>query len=104
MSDESKMPEDCNDMTEVRAGVDQTDRELMELLERRFGYMKAAARIKESRETVRDESRKARVIAAAKADAEMRGIPAEAIEDIWEKLVEASIAYEFVEWDRLRDS
>ncbi|WJY18363.1 chorismate mutase [Alteriqipengyuania flavescens] len=98
-----KMPEDCTSMAEVREGVDATDRELVALLDRRFGYMRAAARIKPSREVVRDEDRKAAVITAARADAEARGLPAEEIAAIWETLVEASIAYELVEWDQLRD-
>ena len=51
---------------------------------------------------MRDENRKAAVIAAARADAEARGLPAPAVEDIWERLVEASIAYEFEQWDTLR--
>ena len=95
-------PEDCRTMIEVRAGVDRTDRELIDLLERRFAYMRAAARIKQDRGAVRDETRKGQVIAAAVADGEARGLPAKAIGELWEALVEASIAYEFVEWDRLR--
>ena len=97
-----KMPDDCMSMIEVREGVDATDRELVALLDRRFGYMRAAARIKPSRDTVRDEDRKAAVIAAAKADAEARGIPADVVEDVWERLVEGSIAYEFDVWDKTR--
>jgi isochorismate pyruvate lyase len=100
MSD-PRMPAECNTMAEVRAGVDAADRELMALLDRRFGYMRAAARIKKERGAVRDEARKARVIAAASADAASRGLPSEAIAAIWEQLVEASIAYELEEWDRL---
>ena len=102
MSDDFKLPEDCNDMREVRVGVDRTDRELVELLDRRFGYMRAAARIKQSRDTVRDEARKAAVIAAVAVDAEARGLPAAEIARIWDLLVETSIAYELEEWDRLR--
>lgn len=102
MTDTLHLPADCKTMTEVRAGVDATDRALMELLDRRFGYMRAAARIKQDRAGVRDETRKAQVIAAAVADAAGRGLPADAIADIWDRLVEASIAYEFGEWDRLR--
>jgi len=97
-----KSPEDCQTMDEVREGVDATDRELVALLDRRFGYMRAAARIKDSRDAVRDEGRKAAVIAAARADAEACGLPGEVIEDLWEQLVEGSIAYELVEWDRTR--
>ena len=99
----AKAPDDCENMGEVRVGVDATDRELVALLERRFGYMRAAARIKQSRGAVRDEERKASVINAAVADAQARGIPGDVIADIWERLVEGSIAYEFVEWDRIRD-
>ncbi|MFZ9396030.1 MAG: chorismate mutase [Erythrobacter sp.] len=102
MSETINLPDSCATMEEVRAGVDATDRELMALLERRFGYMRAAARIKPTRESVRDEARKAAVIAAAGADAAARGLPREAIEALWEQLVEASIAYEFEVWDASR--
>ncbi len=95
------MPEDCQTMAEVRAGVDATDRALMELLDRRFAYMRAAARIKPSRDTVRDEARKAEVIANARADADARALPADTLAALWDQLVEASIAYELVEWDRI---
>jgi isochorismate pyruvate lyase len=102
MDDVFKLPEDCADMREVRIGVDRTDRDLMALLDRRFGYMRAAARIKTDRNVVRDEARKAEVIANAHADAKARGLPAERIAQIWDMLVEASIAYELVEWDEIR--
>ena len=102
MTDLPLKPEDCTTMLEVRAGVDALDRELVALLAKRFGYMRAAARIKPTREAVRDEARKASVIAAAVAEAEAQGIPADVVGDIWERLVEGSIAYEFGEWDRTR--
>ena len=102
MKDDFKLPEDCTDMREVRIGVDTTDRELMELLDRRFGYMRAAARIKQNRNVVRDEARKAEVIANARSDAEQRSLPHEKIAQIWEVLVETSIEYELIEWDRIR--
>ena len=40
-----KLPDACETMIDVREGVDAVDRELVALLERRFGYMRAAARI-----------------------------------------------------------
>lgn len=87
-------------MEEVRAGVDAVDRALIALLARRFGYMDAAARIKPERGLVRDEARKAQVIANARAAARAAGIPETPIADLWERLVEASIAYELEEFDR----
>lgn len=101
MSDLPKLPAACETMIDVRAGVDAIDRELMALLEIRFGYMRAAARIKPERGDVRDEKRKASVIAAARADAEARGLPGAAIADLWDRLVEHSIAFEYEEWDAL---
>lgn len=95
-------PDACQTMAEVRAGVDALDQELVALLARRFGYMNAAARIKPSRSDVRDETRKAQVIANASAAAAAAGLPAGLAENLWEALVEASIAHELDRWDSLR--
>jgi isochorismate pyruvate lyase len=91
---------ECSTMTEVRAGVDQVDRELIALLRRRFDYMDAAARIKPERGHVRDEARKAQVIDNACRLAAASGLPEAAIRQLWDDLVEASIAYELEEYDR----
>ncbi|WP_294198601.1 chorismate mutase [uncultured Sphingomonas sp.] len=91
--------ERCTTMAEVRAGVDALDRELVALLRRRFDYMDAAARIKPARSAVRDEARKARVIAQARDAAERLGLPGVTIAAMWETLVEASIDYELAAFD-----
>ena len=93
---------ECSTMTEVRAGVDHVDRELVALLARRFAYMDAAARIKPGRGAVRDEARKAQVIANARAAAVEIGVPEEVVAELWEQLVEASIAYELDRFDATR--
>ncbi len=97
-----KLPHDCETMAEVRAGVDALDLELVALLSRRFRYMDAAARIKSDRSAVRDEARKAQVIDNATGAAVAAGIPAGIVPQLWEALVEASIAYELAAWDRRR--
>lgn len=102
MTDTTLPPEDCETMAEVRAGVDALDRQLIDLLGVRFGYMRAAARIKPDRGQVRDEGRKAEVIANARAAAEAAGVPADAVAELWDALVEASIAYEHTQWDSQR--
>jgi len=89
-------------MTQVRAGVDWVDAQLVELLALRFGYMDAAARIKAQRAAVRDEARKQQVLAHVQNAAREAGIPVEVVADLWERLVEASIAYELEKWDALR--
>lgn len=89
-----KDPDECNSMAEVRAGVDDVDERLMALLARRFAYMAAAARIKPDRKMVRDEARKAQVIANASERALAQGVPEPFVRDFWEMLVENSISYE----------
>ncbi|MCE7796823.1 chorismate mutase [Sphingobium sufflavum] len=100
--DDMPLPYDCQTMADVRRGVDATDRALIELLEVRFAYMRAAARIKPERGQVRDEPRKAQVVANARALAKERDLPADSIADLWEQLVEASIAYEERHWNSLK--
>ena len=95
-----KDPEDCSDMAEVRAGVDEIDRRIVDLVARRFGYMDAAARIKTDRGSVRDEKRKAEVIANVRAAAQAAGIDGDLMTDFYERLIESSIAYELAEFDK----
>ena len=92
-------PENCETMADVRAGVDAVDVQLVDLLAVRFAYMDAAARIKTDRAAVRDEARKQQVLHNVQKAAGAVGVPDEIIADIWECLVEASIAYELEKWD-----
>ncbi|MEA3389988.1 chorismate mutase [Sphingobium sp. CCH11-B1] len=95
-------PESYTTMAQVRAGVDNLDRQIVALLAQRFAHMRAAARIKQDRGAVRDEARKAEVIANARAEAEAVGLPGGMIADLWDHLVELSIAYEMEAFDRTR--
>ena len=98
----AKLPEQCETMTEVRIGVDEVDRALVALLVRRFGYMDAAARIKNDRGTVRDEARKAEVLDNVACAAAAAGLDPDRIRAVWNELVEQSIAHEFDRWDGIR--
>jgi hypothetical protein len=66
------------------------------------GYMDAAARIKSDRDTVRDETRKAQVISNVRRAALDGRIPQDVVAEMWETLVEGSIAYELGRWDAIR--
>jgi isochorismate pyruvate lyase len=97
-------PDECGSMAEVRHGIDRLDEQIVALLGERFRYMDAAARIKQERGAVRDEERKAEVIGNAIRHAAESGVPAIVVEEIYERLVEGSIAYEFERFDELRAS
>jgi isochorismate pyruvate lyase len=95
-------PEHCRTMAEVRAGVDALDEQLVGLLAKRMRFMDAAARIKPERGAVRDEARKAAVLANVRDAAGRAGFPPTLVAEIYETLVEASIAYELEKFDALR--
>jgi isochorismate pyruvate lyase len=92
-------PENCRTMADVRRAVDGVDAEIITLLRRRFALMAAAARIKTSRTAVRDEDRKAEVIANAIAAARAAAVPEPLVAAMWDMLVESSIAYELALFD-----
>ena len=102
MSDKRVSPAECQTMAEVRHGVDRLDEEIVALLAERFRYMEAAARIKPDRAAVRDEWRKADVLAKVDAAARKEGAPHERIALLYDALIESSIAYEFDRYDRTR--
>ena len=99
MSSERVPPEKCRDMAEVRRGVDRLDEAIVALLAERFRYMAAAARIKPERGAVRDEARKADVLAKVRRRAEGEGAPAGPVAELYERLVEDSISYELALFD-----
>lgn len=96
------LPQNCTTMAEVRQGVDCLDEQIAALLAERFRYMDAAARIKPDRAAVRDEWRKADVIAKVRAHMATEGGPVEPVALLYDALVEASIAYEFAKFDQTR--
>jgi isochorismate pyruvate lyase len=99
---EIRDPSDCRTMTDVRSGVDDVDRQVVALLKRRFGYMDAAARIKPDRSAVRDEWRKADVLAKVDAAAAELGVNRALMARLYEDLIETSIAHELEVFDQTR--
>src|SRR3712207_2994714 len=102
MASDRVAPGECRTMAEVRHGVDRLDEAIVALLAERFRYMEAAARIKPAREMVRDEWRKADVLAKVGAAAATAGAPVDRVAALYEALVESSIAFEFDRFDATR--
>lgn len=100
----TKPANECNTMVQVREGVDALDRELVSLIVRRQAYMEAAARIKTDRNTVYDAPRIEDVVAKVKAEAVKQGLAIEIAEPVWREMIKQSIAYEFKQWDKMREA
>ena len=90
-------------MAEVRQAIDAIDHEIVALIAERLGYIAAAARIKDSRDKVRDAARIADVLAKVAAHAEARGISATFITDLYREMIEASITHELRLFDARTD-
>ena len=99
---ESIPPAQCDTMADVRTGIDDVDRRIVELIATRFGYMDAAARIKPDRSVVRDEWRKADVLTKVDAAATEMRVDRALMARLYQDLIETSIAHEYGEFDRLR--
>ncbi|API58203.1 chorismate mutase [Tardibacter chloracetimidivorans] len=92
-------PEKCQSMAEIRAAIDALDHDIVTLLSERMRYIDAAARVKQERDTVRDEQRKAEVIAHAVEAAGQMGLPTDLASALYEQIVEYSIAHELKVFD-----
>ncbi len=92
----------CETMTDVRANVDRIDKLLVALMAERLNYIEQAARIKQSRDAVRDEDRIEDVITKVKAQCRADGFDEDMAERMWRAMMEDFIAHEFVKWDGLR--
>jgi isochorismate pyruvate lyase len=94
----------CRDMSDVRAEIDALDREIVGLLADRLHFIGEAARIKASRDAVRDEPRVEDVVNKVRAAAAKAGVDPDFIEPLYRDLIERSINHEFALFDRLRKS
>ena len=90
---------DTTTMAEIREGIDDLDRRIVALLGERMRYIEAAARVKQDRDVIRDEWRKQDVIDKAAKAAKEADFPPALVRDVYEVLVEGSIAHEFVKFD-----
>lgn len=90
-----RRPEDCHDMTQLRAEIDRIDTALVDLLSRRAGYIDRAVTLKSSAGLpARIDTRVAEVVAHVRARADAAGLDPELAEALWTRLIDWSIARE----------
>lgn len=90
-----KAPQDCHDMTELRAEIDALDAKIVAMLKARAGYIDRAAQLKQANGLpARIETRVEEVVAAVRSTAADQGLDPDLVEDLWRRLIEWSIARE----------
>ena len=89
-----RKPQDCTDMTEVRAEIDRIDASLVDLIADRFGYVDRAWQLKTNPGEAHVPWRIQQVIDRVRARAAEKGIPPELAEALWRQMIGWFIQYE----------
>ncbi|MBD2105294.1 isochorismate lyase [Leptolyngbya sp. FACHB-261] len=97
-----KTPEECENMTDIRAEIDQLDRQIIALLGQRFAYVKAASKFKTSETSVKAPERFQAMLEQRRVWAEAEGLNADAIEKLYRDLVSHFIDEEMKHWQQSR--
>jgi isochorismate pyruvate lyase len=93
-------PSECQSLSQVRDQIDILDEQMVALLGKRAGYVKAAARFKTSETAVAAPERLADMLAVRRQWAQREGLDADLIEDIFRRLVAWFMQRELDEWRR----
>ena len=91
----TRRPEECTDMTQVRAEIDRIDAALVDLIAERFGYVERAWQLKlATKQEANVPWRNQQVIDRVRARAEERGLPPDLCEALWRQMIGWFIQYE----------
>ncbi len=90
-----RLPQDCSDLTHVRAEIDRLDKALVDLIGERFGYVERAWQIKLTQSAEANVPwRNQQVVDRVRARAVERGVSPELCEALWRQMIGWFIQYE----------
>lgn len=96
--DQSKLPEDCASLAEIRAEIDRIDQGIIAAIGKRRHYVLAAAKFKTSATTVAAPERFAAMLQTRRQWAEQEGLNPDVIEKLYRDLVNHFTAEELAHW------
>jgi len=82
-----KLPEECNNITEIRNEIDNIDQQIIELIGKRFRYVKGIVKFKSNEEDVIARKRYEEVLLNRRNWAEKQNLNPEIIENIYKTLM-----------------
>lgn len=86
-----KTPESCRGMEEIRADVNEIDREIVRLLGRRLAYVRAAVRFKPNELSITHPDHWERFFAQRRAWGEEEGYDPDVIEALYRRLYDYTV-------------
>lgn len=99
-----KPPEACENLSDIRLGIDHLDQQIVEILARRMAYVKAAAKFKPNEESIPAPERVAAMIEERHLWAERAGLPSDAITVLFPGLIAWFIQQQIQHWRTTRGS
>lgn len=82
-----KAPKDCKSIDEIRIEIDSIDQQIIDLIGKRFLYVKEIVKYKSNADDVKAPKRYDEVMKVRKEWAEKNGLSPEVIENIYKMLV-----------------
>lgn len=95
-----RTPDECENMLDIRAGIDQLDRHIIALLGQRFAFVKTASKFKTSETDVKAPDRFQAMLKERRVWADEEGLNADVIEKMYRDLVNYFIAEEMKHWQQ----
>jgi isochorismate pyruvate lyase len=89
-----RLPQDCENLDEVRAEIDRLDSAILDLVAERFTYVDRAWQLKTHKAEAVVPWRIQQVIDRVRARAAEKGVPPEMAEALWRQMIGWFIQYE----------
>ena len=93
-----KAPEACENLNDIRAGIDFYDRQIFESLKKRLGYVKAAAQFKTNEQDIPAPERVAAMIDERREWAIEGGFDVDFVEKLYEQIIHWNIQQQILHW------
>jgi isochorismate pyruvate lyase len=103
MNKNIKGPLKCENIEDIRLGIDSIDNQIIQLIAQRAEYVKEAVKFKNSEVAVRDQKRVAQVIESKKQLARQYNISPELIGEIYHIMIDYFVNQEIEEWKRKKN-
>ena len=94
----TKLPMECENLHEIRRGIDSIDREIIKLLQRRMGYVLSAARFKPDENSIPAPDRVAAMLIDRRHWAEEEQLSADYIESLFTGIIQWFINQQKLHW------
>ncbi len=93
-----KKPEACESLNDIRIGIDTLDKEIVHILSKRMGYVKAAAQFKPDEQSIPAPERVVVMLQDRKKWAEEAGMSAEYVENLFTNIIDWYINQQIKHW------